>query len=358
MAIQACPHYSQFYLMYAKDKWVVDGDTDRAKEILSDGLELNPQTEDLWFALAKLQWKTGERDECIQTFIKCRDTVIEPTARAWYKQVTLERVLEHYSEALDLVDEGLQSHPSEPKLYLQMGEVYESLKQWDQAKDAYEMGTKACKSSTLLWIHLARVYNERLGKKKIKARSTLEEAMALNPKDDLLYLERLDLEGRGTEAAQVILSKGLKEIPKSAILWAERIRSSRPQQRKNLYSLALNNTNDNPIVILAVARDLWTRGKLPKAKQFFDACISKDPDFGDAYVYYHWFLEKHGEIEEVESLEKQFIDNDPHHGPLWSPVLKNIPNIDKDSLHLLRAAADDVSGETTNGSATKSTDAV
>lgn len=341
LAIKACPKYPLFYLMYAKDKWLVEGDTAKARSVLDESLELNDQHEDLYFAAAKLLWKTGNREAAIEYLQRCRDTVETPSARAWYKQVTLERCLEHYSEALDLVDEGLQEHPKESKLYLEMGQIYESLKQYDQAINAYSMGTRECPDSSALWISMSRIYQEL--NKTIKARSTLEEAgTKVTDELDRVYIERLNLEGRESRSAALIVAKGLREMPKSGMLWAEQIRMAKPVQRKNFYTPALNGTDDSPYVLLEVARDLWQRSKLLKAKQFFDAALEKDPDFGDIFIYYHAFLTKHGKPEEVAELEGLFLADEPHHGPLWCSFTKNLSNIEKQPLELLLEASLDI----------------
>ncbi|QPG77213.1 hypothetical protein FOA43_004620 [Brettanomyces nanus] len=335
MATKACPNCVQLHLMYAKDKWNIDNDIDRARDILKEALKLNRQSEDVWFAAAKLEWINGRLESAIKLYEECRKTVVEPTARAWYNQVTLERYMGSTENAITLVDQGLQHHEMEPKLYLQKGQINESLGKYEEAREVYDLGCKKCPESYLLWIHLARMYKDKLDR-KIKARSTLEEAIASYPKEENLYIAWLRVEGEKSSAALMIISKGLQQIPDSPLLWSANILQAKPQHRKNMYATALSKTGDHVVVVLTVARDLMACGKLAQAKRFFDACIEKDPDYGDAYKYYHDFLQKYGEAKQVEELERKFVENEPHHGENWCSMMKSIENLGKSMKELAR----------------------
>jgi len=342
MAIENCPHTASLYCDYARSVWKVDGNVDKAEQVLLRGIKRNGQCEDLWLLYAKLEWYERSPKKAGEIYETCKSKLRAPSARVWYKHATLERCLGNSESAIRISRDGLKLYSREAKFYLQLSQIYQDQQDYKAARDILDEGVKMCPASVRLWTELASVYDEKLNR-KIKARSTLEEGMALNPKSDLLYVARLKLEGPDSKPAEMILSKGLREIPDSGYLWSEKIRTAQVQHRKNLYSSSLNSTKDNPMVILTIARDLWERGKLAKAKQFFDACIEKDKDFGDCYVFYMCFLRKHGSVEEVSSLEKKLEDNDPHGGPLWCKIIKDIENWDKKPVEMLRRAADEMS---------------
>jgi len=344
MAIENCPQASALYQEYAKSLWKIDGNVDKAENILLRGIKKNEQCEDLWLLYAKLEWLEKSPRKAGEIYEECRKKLNIPSAKLWYKQSTLERCLGNSDKAIAISQDGLKRYPKEANFYLQLSQIYEDQNDVNKARDTLNEGVKMCPSSVKLWIELADIYEHKLGR-KIKARSALEEGMALNPKSDLLYLSRMKLEGSGSKTAEMILSKGLREIPDSGYLWSEKIQTAKLQHRKNFYSSALNSTKDNPVVILTIARDLWKRGKLSKAKQFFDACIDKDPDYGDGYIYYTCFLRDHGTVDEVSILEKKFVDNNPSRGLLWCKVVKDIKNWDKKPVEMLRNVADKVSRE-------------
>ncbi|GME75699.1 unnamed protein product [Ambrosiozyma monospora] len=337
MAISANPKVVKFYLMYAKDKWVLDNDVEKARQILTEGLEKNKESEDLWFAAIKLEWKSGSKVQATQLFESCRDEVSEPSARVWYKHITLERIQGRIDQALKLADEGLAYHQQEPKLYLQLGQIYEDQENWQKAIETYELGTKLCLDSSELWISWAKVEEFKL-KRLVKARSILDQRLAINNKDELTYLARIQLEirSKNIQQAKILIAKALKDIPKSGLIWSENIKVAKPQQRKNFYKMALNSTDDDSYVVLTIALDLWSLGKISRAKQFFQSIFENDSDFGDAYIYYLGFLLKHGTQDEIKELETQFAKNEPRHGLVWCPVFKNLENFDREPLELLR----------------------
>ncbi|ODV84953.1 hypothetical protein CANARDRAFT_28689 [[Candida] arabinofermentans NRRL YB-2248] len=336
MAIQANPNNIQLYLRYAKDKWLIDDNVGRARDILSEGLERNGDSEDLWYAAIKLEWQTGSTVQVLELFDQCRDRLADVSPRVWYKNVNFLRTLGKTDLALKMIDDGLNLHPTEPKLYMQMGQIYEDLENYEKARDSYHMGTKACSDSSILWVSLSRIDEQRLNK-VVRARSILDQGLAMNPIDDMIFLERIALEKRAGnhQQSRSLLAKGLKTIPNSPLLWKEEILSAKASQRKNVYTMALNKTDDNPLVILTIAKDMWNTGKISRAKQFFDACLAKDPDFGDCYIQYYLFLLKHGSTDELEALEKMVVENDPHHGPEWCSVSKKIGNQNLDAFTLL-----------------------
>ena len=52
------------WLMFAKEKWVGEGDVAAAREILTEAFAANPNCEQIWLAAAKLEWENGgERAE-------------------------------------------------------------------------------------------------------------------------------------------------------------------------------------------------------------------------------------------------------------------------------------------------------
>lgn len=338
MAIKSCPDHSFFYIMYAQDLWKLDNNYKHAEQILSEALKTVEQHEDIWLMLAKIQWKTGGSTQALDTYSLCRKKLRKPSSQVWIDEVDLLICLGKRDDALNLVKEGIRSHPNDPGLYLRVGMIYIGQKQYSKAEKALETGTVRCPHNPQVWIELAEVFNKHLGK-KIKARSTLEKALTINPKSQDLYMSRLLLEGRNSPAAEMILTKGLREIPESPQLWSERIRSSKRSQRKNFYKMALKATNDSIMVIVTVACDLWSQGKTSKAKQFFLAGLDQDDKYGDLYIYYHAFLERYGEVEEVADLEKKFIDSDPDGGEAWTKILKDPTNYMAKPLELLRKAA-------------------
>lgn len=123
----------------------------------------------------------------------------------------------------------------------------------------------------------------------IRARSTGELARIKLPKMDLIWLEciRVERRSRNDKLAESLLAKALKECPTSGALWAEELLTCNKQQRKSKSIDALKKCNNDPIVIVAVARLFEKDNKVTKARKWFNRAVALNGKLGDAWVYYY-----------------------------------------------------------------------
>lgn len=341
LALQSQPKCSQLYLMYAKDKWQLAGDIGKAREIIFEGMEQIPNDEDLWFAAVKLEHQSGHDDVALELFGQCKSRLSDPSARVWIKHVTLLRQLEDLEAALKACEDGLTKFEVDEKLYLQKGQILTEMERYERAKSIYELGTKKCPKSILIWIHLAELFQYKL-LKPMRSRSVLDQAIGKNPHSDLLYYTKIKLEMETKQSSQLIerlVSKGLQICHNSGLLWSVKIELASEEEKRGVYAQALKSTKDDPCAILAIARDLAQRGEINKSQIFYESCLKKHPDFGDAYLYFYAYLLQHGQMDQMKQLESMFIQNDPRHGCRWPKITKKVQNIDKNPLLLLRKSA-------------------
>lgn len=341
MAITSLPKCMELYLMYAKDKLKFDEDFEKVRSILADALEQVPTSEVVWIFTIEFEIKAGSNLVVRELFEACLNNLPDPSINIWIKRINFEKSLGNYSSALEFGTIALHKHPDEYILYLLKSEISETIDDFKSAKTIIETGIKKCKSNELLYIHLAQIYEKNFTN-LIKSRSILEEALAKHPKSDKVHHARILLELRSGNKVHGdrLLSKALTLIPSSAILWCENIRLVSKQQAKNVYAMALKKTCDDPMVILTIAHDLWKNGKIDKANQFFNACIKKDPKYGDAYIYYYAFLLKFGSKQEMKNLEEQLSNHfEFFHGHYWAELIKKNENKGVDHIQLARDAA-------------------
>jgi pre-mRNA-processing factor 6 len=57
---------------------------------------------------------------------------------------------------------------------------------------------------------------------------------------------------------------------------------------------ALKNCDNDPYVILAVAKLFWEDRKIEKARTWFNRGVTTDPDLGDLWAYFLKFEMQHG----------------------------------------------------------------
>lgn len=335
-AVKTSPHTEAFWLMYAKEKSIA-GDILGAQEVLSRAFELNPNSEDIWLSAVSMEAESKNYDRARKLLERARQEA--DTERVWIKSVSLERQLANYDVALSLATEGLERYPQNPKLWMQKGQIYESLKEFHKAGQTYFAGTKACPFSVPLWLLLARF--EQSQGVVIRARSTLDKASIVNPKNELIWLERIRLELRegNTSQTSTLISRALQECPNSGLIWSERILLEPRLQRKNKILEGVKACENDAFILITVGRDFWQNGKFGKAKTWFERAIKRDPDNGDGWIWFYKFLSEKGRPEDVQTLVDGFKAADPHHGLVWPEYLKDPSNFGKDLSEILKLAA-------------------
>ncbi|ORX36867.1 PRP1 splicing factor, N-terminal-domain-containing protein [Kockovaella imperatae] len=335
--VQHCPHAEVLWLMAAKEKWM-GGDIPGAHAILADAFKQNEDSESIFLAAAKLASETNEMEAAQQILQKARAQA--DTERIWMKSAMLERQLGMLDAALDTLQQAISKYPGFDKLHMIRGQILESRGETSEARSAYAQGCKSCPKSIPLWILSARL-EEKAGI-VIKARSLLEKARLHNPKNDELWMESIKIEERSGSAQQAksVLARAMQECPTSPLLWSLAIFMEAPQQRKGRSVDALKKAGEHPAVIIAVARLFWAERKIEKTRQWMQNAITADADWGDAWGWWLKFERQHGEPERQQLVIDKCVEAQPHHGPVWQAVAKNLANVGKSIPDILELVAD------------------
>ncbi|WVN88097.1 uncharacterized protein L203_103297 [Cryptococcus depauperatus CBS 7841] len=331
-----CPHAEDLWLLAAKGKWI-GGDILGAQAILAEAFKQNEDSESIFLAAAKLAAETGEMEAALQILEKAKAQA--DTERVWMKSAVLQRQLGKLDESLKTLDAAIAKFTSFGKLYMIRGQIYESLGEVSAARNVYAQGCRSCPKSTALWILSARL-EVRAGV-VIKARSLLEKARLHNPRNDELWVESIKIEERAgsTQQAKSVLARALQECPTSPLLWSMAIFMEAPQQRKGRSVDALKKAGEHPSVIVAVARLFLGERKIEKTRQWMQNAITADADWGDAWGWWLKFERQHGEPERQDAVIEKCIQAQPHHGPVWQAVSKDLKNIGKSTREILELVA-------------------
>lgn len=345
MAINSLPHDKTLYIMYATDRLKFDKNIEKVRSILAEGLQQLPNNEDLWLYTINVESKFGTDIIVKDLFENCLDTICDPSSNVWLKRVKFITNLGNYTEALRIVDEAISKFPREEAFYGQKCEILRLNGDLESVKSVLHDAIKQCPSNENSYIQLAKLYENDFSN-VIKARSILDEALSKHPQNEHLHHARilLELETNNKTHALRLMSKALTLVPYSPLIWCDNIRLATKQQTKNVYAMALRKTEDNPLVILMIARDFWKTGKIDKANHFFKACLEKDDLFGDVYIYYYAFLLKYGTKEEMRLLESRIsLKFEMLHGERWNTLVSRNEKRNVNELQLLREAAVEVS---------------
>ncbi|KAJ3069101.1 hypothetical protein HDU98_007829 [Podochytrium sp. JEL0797] len=341
-AVRYCPHAEVLWLMGAKEKWM-GGDVAGAKGILESAFEANPNSEQIWLAAIKLEVETGEYGRAQLLLQKARTKA--DTDRVWMKSVMLERQLGNYDKAMALLDESLKKFPTFGKLWMIKSQMEEMQQNLPAARDTLTKSLKAVPKTSpdavTLWLLASRL-EEKTGY-LTKARALLEKARLLNPKQPELWCEAIRVESRaGNQTiAESLISKAIQECPTSGLLWSEAILTESRPQRKARSKDALMKCENDPLVLITVARLFWSERKPEKARNWFARAVKVNPDLGDAWAWWLKFesVQEGDNTKVMQEVINKCVAAEPHHGEKWQVFAKDLKNTGKSVEELLKLVA-------------------
>eukprot|EP00053_Salpingoeca_punica_P018929 m.188305 g.188305 ORF g.188305 m.188305 type:complete len:922 (+) comp17534_c0_seq2:46-2811(+) len=322
-AVARCPRAEVLWLMRAKALWLAN-QAEEAKKVLAQAFTCNDNSEEIWLAAIKLESETGFDDNARALLKRAREKA--GTARIWMKSVRFEWVTGNLATAQSLLDSALELHPQHAKLWMMKGQMLQQEKRTDEARIAFANGLKQCPTSIPLWRLAAEL--EANGGQATRARALLENARKRNPKSPELWLAavRVERAHASEQAAKALMAKALQDCPNSGLLWAEAVFMEAPVQRRARSMDALKHCENDPLVLLAVARLFLTERKTSKARSWFNRTVKLDPDLGDAWAAYYKFELQYGTEAQQEEVLQHCVTAEPHHGEIWQSVAKNPVN--------------------------------
>ncbi|KAJ3172571.1 hypothetical protein HDU88_005899 [Geranomyces variabilis] len=334
-AVRYCPQAEILWLMGAKEKWLA-GDIAAAKGILEAAFAANSNSEQIWLAAIKLEVETHEYERARILLASAREKA--NTQRVWMKSAHLERQLNEPDAALALLNDAIKRFPEFAKLWMMKGQI-ECDEKHDiaAARDTYARAIKQNSKCTPLWLLASRL--EEAAGAQIKARATLEKARIMNPKTPELWCEAVRVETRSgnTPMAKALMAKALQECPSSGLLWSEAILMEARPHRKARSADALKKCDNDPLVVITVARLFWAERKIDKARSWFARAVKTNPDLGDSWAWQLKFEQMHGS--DADEVVARCKAAEPAHGERWQAARKDFQNVGLDTEGILRLVA-------------------
>ncbi|TFY79808.1 hypothetical protein EWM64_g4202, partial [Hericium alpestre] len=112
----------------------------------------------------------------------------------------------------------------------------------------------------------------------------------------------------------------------------------RPQRKARSVD-ALKKAQDDPLVILTVARLFWAERKIEKARQWFARAVAANPDLGDTYAWWLKFERQHGTKVHQDEVINKAVAAEPLHGQTWQAINKDDKNMGKSVKEILELVA-------------------
>lgn len=247
-------------------------------------------------------------------------------------------------DAEAVIKDGISKFGKAADLWILLGRLYEaqamelangkassaaaaSRSKVQQAMETYKRGIRTCPGAAGVWLGAARLLERPvseggLGSGPAKARSLLESGRQRHPDLEALWVEGVRLEARhGQEkAGDSLLAKGLKAVPKSGLLWAEKISRTPRAQQKGVAVQAARTLDRNPIVITRVAALLWRDRSYDKARRWLSRAVAIDPRYGDGWAFWLAFERDQGNEDSRRKVVNQCEDAKPRNGEIWEQV--------------------------------------
>jgi pre-mRNA-processing factor 6 len=351
-ALKHCPGAVVLWLMAAKEKWKSSNDVSAARSILQEAVKANPDSEPIWLAAGKLEWESNEHNRARELFASARKNAALGSPKLWMKAALLEQEVGATVSALTLIDEGIKKFPTFYKFYLMAAEY--SNTNTAKAIEYLKDGLRRCDNVAAMSIELARLEEHENGPNK--ARSVLELARIKLPSCPELWLEAFRLERRHANEtlADALIVKGQKECSANAgMLWAEDLLTCSKHALKSKSVDALKRCENDPHVVLAIARTFERDGKVDKARKWLQRACQMQPKLGDAWVYYYDFEIKQTALKQsvvgtgsmlhdstknsiLSEIEEGCQKAEPNRGEVWNSFRKRTKNRRSDHCVILK----------------------
>ena len=351
-ATRACPSSEILWLMRAKETWLMPeaagGGVDAARAILEDAFKENGNSMQIWLAAAKVEGESGEWERARAVLARARERA--PGPPVWLKSAKLERQLavsraaggddagaqEATAAERALLDDAVARFPTYERFWMMMGQHLARVGSVAEARAAYQRGLKAVPGSALLWVDAARL-EESVS--PASARAMLERARKAHPKSADVWNAAIGVEMRAARraaedaaatdetsirAARALVATALRadHCPADGRIWSLAIELEPRAKRKDRSALAVRTCDNDPYVLVTVARWLWAEHRLDRARSWLDRAVTLDGTVGDHWAVYYRFEREHGTPEAAAAVRERCVKAAPRYGELWTSVSK------------------------------------
>jgi tetratricopeptide (TPR) repeat protein len=280
--------YKDTELLYSIAKTISSKYKDKAKELLSQVIEMEPNHYEAIFYLANLYISSGEYDKALLLLEKLLSQPL-PLSMKYFIHLTRGGIFEvqrNYKEAISEYENALSVAKFDIEMLLKVGILYFQLRQYTKAKQYLQLVTDNPVCSTQAKYFLGCIY-EQEKKYDIALKfflSILKDTK--NIKESLqVYLHLANVYGQ------------LNRFDK-AIYYLEKVYKEEPQM---------------PDVCFFLGLAYYSKKDYKKAETFFRKAIELNPDFVEAYYYTGIMLDMQKKFSIAEKFFRKTISLDNWH---------------------------------------------
>ncbi|KAH8584090.1 Pre-mRNA splicing factor Pro1 HAT repeat [Cryptosporidium sp. chipmunk genotype I] len=319
-SLKNCPEKQILWLKAAQNQ-STNGNVEVARLILSKGYSSNlNDKEEIVLEAARLELSQGEIERA--RIILERERTNSPSVRIWAESIKLENDQKNFDLCIFYCSESVKEYPNSPNLWLLYGFIHRKTfpDQINETLKIYEDGLNRCDESMELWFSTIELLMVAQNWKK--ARTFLDLARSKNKNQPELWMQTIKLEKNAgnNDFIPQILSKALKECPKSGLLYAESIFTEPRQKQKSKSLIALERCENDPYVLVAIAILFWKENDIHKSRKWFKNALEVDNKIGDTWIHYIAFELLNGDLQSQRDTLNNFINAAPNKGFEWDNV--------------------------------------
>ncbi|KAH8741516.1 Pre-mRNA splicing factor Pro1/Prp6 HAT repeat protein [Cryptosporidium ryanae] len=318
-SLKHCPGKEVLWLKAANNQ-AINGNIELARFILSKGYTSVRDKEQIILAAVKLENSQGETQRA-RTLLE-RERTSYPTINIWIESIQLERKQKNYDLCISYCSDSVKSFSNSPELWLLYGKVHNEIHK-DKVTETVsilEDGVKYCPKSVDLWLAIVDLLIDEMNWKK--ARTVLDLARSKIKGQPELWIQTIQLERKAGNNSFIpqLISKALKECPKSGLLYAESIFFEPEKNQRSKYLSALELCENDPYILSAIATLFWKKNDNIKARNWFERAIEVDNKLGDTWLNFITFELLTGNKETQTNIIQKFLLSNPEKGFEWNKI--------------------------------------
>ncbi|MFH1626136.1 MAG: tetratricopeptide repeat protein [Pseudomonadota bacterium] len=292
--------------------YLLSDDHDQAIEEFTKAVQINSDTVETYIALGNLFRRKGELGRAIRIHksIILRPNIDKETKiQAMYDLGLDFKKAGFIKRGISSFEEVISHDPSRLEAYIQLEELYEEIKDWENAYTIQQrISTLRNTKDNNILAHLQTEHGKAfLANNDIKsAKASFKKATSLDPNciDALLHLGDLCLSHKDYRGAISVWKKAMKINPALTHLVYGRLERAYAEKDRShefgdfLKKSALGDKN-NSYIHLTLAKYLYGRGEIEEAVQELRSVIKLNPAFMDARRELGRILIEHGRNDEL-----------------------------------------------------------
>lgn len=305
-------------------RYLLSNEPDRAIEAFMKAVSLDTDTVETYFALASLFRDKGE----IERAIRIHQSIItrphlEPEIRL---QALYDLALDYkkaglLDRAINTFKEVIRKDPAKKEAYLELANLYQSLKDWQAAYETIERLSKFTKEdySLMLAHFLVEIgkKHQKEGNKK-EAESFYKKAIKTNKKctDAYLHLGDLYFEEKNFKKAFNIWENVIELTPEYSFLVYSRLEKHfseiKDEKAFNKFIKIIEEKKERDIFSsIFIGKFCLIKKDLEKAKFYFNEVLEEEPSQPSASQFMAQILLEEGKTQEAIELLKKIPETLP-----------------------------------------------